>query len=149
MNHRIVQTFALLRKPGRLLRRAFGLTGAHLLILLSFGLAVAAEEATAQDFGRILGRTVERAVKGEVQSKVDRETRRVVRCALGDERCVQDAARRGDDVEYQDARGAAVGSVDPGGDHPLIVPYQGSRRIERKYDAYNEYQRQNPGGQDT
>jgi len=117
------------------------LTRAYLLGLFLLGLAVVPEQAAAQDFGRILGRTVERAVKGEVQSKADRETRRVVRCALGDERCARDAARRGDDVEYDNANGGSGGSADAGGDHPLIVPYQGSRRIDRKFDAYNEYQR--------
>ena len=97
--------------------------------------------AAAQSFGDALKRTVERAAKSEVQRKVDQETREVTRCAMGDARCVREAERRGERVEYEDdaAAGAAAGVA--GGDHPLIVPYQGSRLRERKADAFNEYQR--------
>ena len=97
--------------------------------------------AAAQSFGDALKRTVERAAKSEVQRKVDQETREVTRCAMGDARCVREAERRGERVEYEDdaAAGAAAGVA--GGDHPLIVPDQGSRLRERKADAFNEYQR--------
>ena len=60
---------------------------------------------------------------------------------MGDARCVREAERRGERVEYEDdaAAGAAAGVA--GGDHPLIVPYQDSRLRERKADGFNEYQR--------
>ncbi|NZA25055.1 OmpA family protein [Luteimonas sp. SJ-92] len=97
---------------------------------------------SAQTLADRLKRTVERAATSEVERKVDQETRRVTRCALGDERCVREAERRGDRVEIVGGGAAQAGaSADPGGDHPLIAPYAGSNLRERKYDAYNEYQR--------
>ena len=69
--------------------------------------------AAAQSFGDALKRTVERAAKSEVQRKVDQETREVTRCAMGDARCVREAERRGERVEYEDdaAAGAAAFAV--------------------------------------
>lgn len=123
-----------------------------IIALSSIGLALSPAPATAQDFGGILGRTIKHAAKDEVRRKADRLTRQTVRCVLGDEKCIRDAKARGDDVEIDDGSGGtgdgasadaggAPDSVDPGGDHPLITPYQGSKRIKRTYEAYNEYQR--------
>lgn len=84
------------------------------------------------------------AAKQEVEEKVDEASRHITRCALGDETCIRRAQKRGERVEtYEDTDDGdlAASSVDPGGDHPLITPYQGSKRIKRDYDAYNEYQR--------
>jgi len=103
-------------------------------------------QAQAQ-FGDVLGRTIDRAVKGEVQRKVDTETRHAVRCAMGDEACARaaaagaqtgGAAAQGTGVA-QSAAGGASASVDPGGDHPLVQPYQGSVRDQRQYQAYSDY----------
>jgi len=63
-----------------------------------------------------LGGTVERAAKSEVQRKVDQETLRTVRCALGDERCRREAKGRGDTVVTDNSGEGA--SFDSGGDHP-------------------------------
>lgn len=106
---------------------------------LAIGLAVISSSVAAQNFGDRLKRTVQRAAQGEVERKVDQETRQITRCALGDERCIRDAERRGERVET--VGGAPAGTADPGGDHPLIAPYAGSALRERRFDAYNEYQR--------
>ena len=74
-----------------------------LLVLATFPLAT-----PAQDFGDSLKRTVQRAAESEVRSAADRETRRVTRCVLGDERCAREADARGEDIEYVDRSGRAV-----------------------------------------
>lgn len=104
--------------------------------LALFTVAAVSAPAMAQSLAERLGRTIERAAESEVHRQVDRKTREVTRCALGDERCVRDAERRGDEVEIvRDGRRA---SADPGGDHPLIVPYAGSTRCAREYSDYDE-----------
>lgn len=109
------------------------------LVLSGSGLIVAAPTA-AFDFGDVLKRTVERATQSEVQRKVDQETRKTVRCALGDTRC-EKAARADAETDAADADPAADEHADAGGDHPLIAPYRGSLRKERDVDAFNEYLR--------
>jgi outer membrane protein OmpA-like peptidoglycan-associated protein len=118
--------------------------------LLSASLMLVTATAAAQSFGDRLGRTVERAVEGEVQRKVDREAREATRCALGDERCAGEARRQGREVEYVDAApgagaaGAAAAGLpalgdDPRADHPAVSRYAGSEWIEgtnRAFDAY-------------
>lgn len=104
------------------------------VLAIAFGLA--APDATAQSFFDRLGRTIERAAESEVQRQADRRTREVTRCALGDERCIAEARRRGHEVEV--TGGGAHSSADPGGDHPLIVPYAGSQRCAREYSDYDE-----------
>lgn len=54
--------------------------------------------AHAQFLDRLLNRA-ERAAKGEIEAKVDRETRKVTRCALGDATCIRAARDRGEEVE--------------------------------------------------
>lgn len=54
--------------------------------------------AQAQFLDSLLNRA-ERAVKGEVGAKVERETRRLTRCAMGDTRCIRTAERNGEEVE--------------------------------------------------
>jgi outer membrane protein OmpA-like peptidoglycan-associated protein len=104
------------------------------IVLLACGLA------QAQSWADRLGKVAERAARSEVERTVDQQTRKATRCALGDDGCVRDARKRGEEVEVVDD-GNDAASADPGGDHPLITPYAGSKRVERKYDAYNEYQR--------
>lgn len=105
-------------------------------------MAAFALPAQAQNFGDRLRRTVERAAESEVQRRVDQETRRVTRCAMGDQRCIDQARRDGNDVEIIDGRGASAAGVgDSGGDHPLITPYAGSVLRNRQADAFNEYAR--------
>lgn len=55
--------------------------------------------AVAQSYADRLRGVAERAVKSEVERKVDREVRKATRCVLGDDRCVQEAQRRGEQVE--------------------------------------------------
>jgi outer membrane protein OmpA-like peptidoglycan-associated protein len=122
--------------------------------LLSVSLILVGVPAAAQSFGDRLGRTVQRAVEGEVQRKVDQEAREATRCALGDERCAREARRQGREVEYVDAAAgagaagaaAAAGATglpaladDPRADHPAVSRYAGSEWIEgtnRAFDAY-------------
>lgn len=98
--------------------------------------AIGAAPVQAQSLAERLGRTIERAAESEVHRQADRRTREATRCALGDERCIRDAGRRGEEVEV--VRDGGRGSVDPGGDHPLIVPYAGSQRCAREYSDYDE-----------
>lgn len=114
-----------------------------------FALALFAFAAAlpAQDFGDGLKRTAKRAAKSEVERKVDQETRRVTRCALGDTRCKREAERRGETVEVVDARAAAGAGASAAaggsatGDHPLIARYTGSVLRERKDEAFTDYLR--------
>lgn len=94
--------------------------------------------ASAQNLGRMLGDTVERAVTGEIRSRVDREARRVARCALGDSRCRREAERRGEEVVIEDGPSQSMGMQ---GDHRLITPYAGSRLREREDVGYASYSR--------
>lgn len=107
-------------------------------VLMSF----AAGGVQAQSLADRLGRTIERAAESEVHRQVDRRTREVTRCVLGDERCISDAQRRGDEVVITSAGRAGnaggAASVDTGGDHPLIVPYAGSKLCARDFSAYDE-----------
>lgn len=115
-------------------------------VLFALVLSVFALSLPAQDFGDSLKRTAKRAARSEVERKVDQETRRVTRCALGDDRCRREAERRGDRVEVVDARGAAAGASAAaagasaaGGDHPLVAAYSGSVLRERRDEAYTDY----------
>lgn len=108
---------------------------------------LAAGPVQAQSFADRLGNIAERAIQSEIERKVDREVRKVTRCVLGDERCVRDAERRGEQVEIvQVGQPQAVGTtgnsalsnVDPGGDHPLVQPYLGSTNRKRDFSAFDE-----------
>ncbi|WP_374602643.1 OmpA family protein [Arenimonas sp.] len=98
-----------------------------------------------QDFGKSLRRTAERAVQGEVERAVDREVRRATRCALGDERCASEARRRGEQVEYVDARGRATSAPVPATGQQAstaafrVVPYAGSSLRDSEVQAFDEY----------
>ena len=111
-----------------------------LLVLLALPLP-----AAAQDLGRSLTRTAERAVQSEIERAVDREVRRATRCALGDERCASEARRRGEDVEYVDERGrvtappARTGQAAPESGF-RVLPYAGSRLRDSEERAFDEYQ---------
>lgn len=112
----------------------------HMLCPVAVALLLSAT-VSAQSLADRLKRAAQRAATSEVERKVDQETRRATRCALGDERCVREAERRGDEVEIVGSGAGGGASADPGGDHPLITPYAGSTLRERKFDAYNEYRR--------
>lgn len=118
----------------------FASSPARIAAALAIAFGFAAPAATAQNFLDRLGRTIERAAESEVHRQADRRTREATRCAMGDERCIAEARRQGREVEVTGG-GAGTGtasSVDPGGDHPLIVPYTGSRRCAREYSDYDE-----------
>ncbi|MXO67556.1 hypothetical protein GRI72_01760 [Altererythrobacter marinus] len=67
-------------------------------LLAPIAVAAIATPAQAQFFDRLLDRA-ERAVKGEIEGKVDREARKVTRCALGDATCIKAARSRGEEPE--------------------------------------------------
>lgn len=113
--------------------------------LLLAVVAMGALPAGAQDFGKSLKRTAQRAAESEVERAVDREVRRATRCALGDERCVAEARRRGEDVEYVDARGRpadapteARGQAAAGAAF-RVLPYAGSRVRDENVLAFDAY----------
>jgi outer membrane protein OmpA-like peptidoglycan-associated protein len=116
-------------------------------LALSFPLALlfAVSPAAAQDFGDSLKRTVKRAAESEVRSAADRETRRVTRCVLGDERCAREADARGEDIQYVDRSGRAVaapagagGQAAPGAAF-RVEPYAGSTVREDDTLAFDAY----------
>lgn len=111
---------------------------ATLLVILAGLLATA--PASAQSFSDRLRGIAERAVKSEVEREVDRQA---TRCVLGDDACIREARRRGEEVEIVQGGGSsgASSSVDPGGDHPLVHPYAGSTDRKREFKAYDEYTR--------
>lgn len=101
------------------------------------------------DLGGVLKKTIENAATSEVNRKVDQETRRLTRCALGDVACEREQAA----LEAQDrarvqaatqgavaSSGYAAGSVnaEPGF---TVVPYQGSVLEDERIDDFNEYER--------
>lgn len=111
-------------------------------LCLAASLLLVQATASAQSWADRLQRVTERAVQGEVERKVDQEARRITRCALGDDRCIRAAERRGETVEIvRDGPGGGTATGDAGGDHPLIAPYRGSVLDQRNVDAYNEYRR--------
>jgi len=109
-----------------------------------FGLAVAALLAApfspAQDLGRSIKRTAERAAQSEVERAVDRETRRVTRCALGDDRCASAAQARGEKVQYVDSRPTTGGVQSAPGAVFRVEPYAGSTVRDDKTVAFDAYE---------
>jgi len=121
----------------------FASSPARIAAALAIAFGFAAPAASAQNLIERLGRTIERAAESEVHRQADRRTRQATRCALGDERCIEDARRQGHEVEVTRGGGGSTGTVtasgvDPGGDHPLIVPYAGSQLCAREYSDYDE-----------
>lgn len=115
------------------------------LVYLPLALLFAAAPAAAQDFGDSLKRTVQRAAESEVRNAADRETRRVTRCVLGDERCARDARARGDEVQYTDRRGRDVAAPAGVAGQPTpaaafrVEPYAGSSVREDDTLAFDAY----------
>jgi outer membrane protein OmpA-like peptidoglycan-associated protein len=105
-----------------------------IIALLPIVLAVPVGSVQAQSFGDMLKNTVERAAKGEVQRKADKETRRVTRCALGDEECQSNEDSSAADKSQVVRRSESTSSF-------AITPYQGSVLREESIDAFNEYAR--------
>lgn len=96
-----------------------GSGGACVFAALAMALLLVGATVQAQSFGNRLMGVAERAVKGEVERKVDREVRRVTRCALGDEVCIEEAEARGEQVEV-----VRVGTPVPVAATPAPAPVQ-------------------------
>ncbi|AKM06803.1 hypothetical protein [Pelagerythrobacter marensis] len=69
-----------------------------LRLIALIAIAASGAPAHAQFFDRLLDRA-ERAVKGEIEGKVEREARKATRCALGDATCISAARSRGEEPE--------------------------------------------------
>lgn len=112
----------------------------RLALCLSLALLTGAP-ASAQDFGDSLKRTVQRAAESEVRQAADRETRRVTRCVLGDERCAREADARGEQVQYVDQGGALASAPGHAGAAPAfrVEPYAGSTVREDDTKAFDAY----------
>lgn len=104
-------------------------------VLLLTGLVVT--PAAAQSFGDLLTRTVKRAVQSEAQRKVDQETRRATRCALGDERCNREA-QPVDDRQVAAAGGRSETTAG-GSDHPLVPRYEDAQIVRREAEDFTDY----------
>lgn len=86
-----------------------------------------------------LRRTVENAVKRETERKADEIVTDATRCAMGEDDCQPETGgTSGSAVPGQQGQG---GSVDPGGDHPLVTPYAGSVQYQRDFESYTDYRR--------
>ncbi|GGD79318.1 hypothetical protein GCM10010990_31500 [Croceicoccus mobilis] len=99
-------------------------------------LAVTATPAAAQGIFGDIKRAAEQAVKRETTRKTDETITQATRCAMGDSRC---QAETSSTASSNGSQGGS--SVDPGGDHPLVTPYAGSVRNDRKFEAYTDYRR--------
>lgn len=95
----------------------------HGKFLLAFAIlaSFSATGAEAQLLKKLLDR-VKSSAQNEVERKIDRETRHVTRCVLGDEQCIQNAQRSGATVEVVPAtqstnapsgRPSQAGGVEP------------------------------------
>lgn len=105
-----------------------------IIALLPIVLAAPVGPVRAQGFGDALKNTVERAARSEVQRKADKETRRVTRCALGDEECQSNEGSFTADNSQVAKQNESTSSF-------AITPYQGSVLREESIDAFNEYAR--------
>jgi len=83
---------------------------AALSVLVACALALP-QPAPAQSLGDMLKSSVKRAVQSETERQVDKATRKVVRCAFGDEECIQAAKRSGATVEVQPPLASQPGTV--------------------------------------
>ncbi|MBB1061841.1 OmpA family protein [Marilutibacter spongiae] len=114
------------------------------LVLLPLAMLLAAPPpADAGEWLRKLKRVAGDAVQQEVEDKVDEQSRRVARCAMGDEACVSRAQARGDIVqmEVQGDSPAPLPGAGPSTDIPLVSPYPGSVRTDRDVQAHADYVR--------
>lgn len=96
-----------------------------------------ATPASAQGILGGLKRSAENAVKRETQRKVDEAATQATRCAMGEGKCT---GSMGASSSGSSGDGGNT-SVDPGGDHPLVTPYAGSKRNKRQFESYTDYRR--------
>lgn len=111
----------------------------HILVAVAFAglISTGATSASAQGLLGGLKRSVENAVKRETQRKADEAATQATRCAMGEGKCAGSAG--GSSSGSSGDSGNA--SVDPGGDHPLVSPYAGSKQNKRNFQSYTDYRR--------
>lgn len=117
------------------------------LLVLACGLAASLSmPAHGQSLGGIIGRTVERAARDEVRRTADQETRRAVRCVLGDADCAEGAQDAANADASANANIGAPGAVPVAASSFVLTPYPGSVPItssprNNRVEAYTEYER--------
>lgn len=111
----------------------------RILTTMAFALlaSAVATPASAQGILSGLKRSVENAVKRETQRKADEAATEAVQCAMGEKKCGGSNATSSTGNSGDDSNA----SVDPGGDHPLVTPYAGSKRNKRNFESYTDYRR--------
>lgn len=124
--------------------------------------------ASASGFDDLIGNTIERAVKSEVQRKVDQETRKATRCAMGDEACLEQQRRQaapssapsstgtsgvssssssstssssGASVSSSSSASASASVPAPSAPSISIAAYPGSELVDEDDEAYGEFLR--------
>ncbi len=85
------------------------------LVLATFACALP-QVAQAQSLGDLLKDRIKRTMTEEVENKADQATRKVVRCALGDEQCIRAAKKKGAKVETYEPEQTTVDDVVPNTD---------------------------------
>jgi outer membrane protein OmpA-like peptidoglycan-associated protein len=133
-------------------------------LVLSAFLFLLPQAASAAGFDDLLGDTIERAVKSEVQRKVDQETRKATRCAMGDEVCLErqrqqaapssapapagtsgSSSTSGSPASGASAAASAAASPAaapaPSAPSISIAAYPGSELVEEDDEAYGEFLR--------
>lgn len=102
--------------------------------------------AYGQSLGNILGKTVERVTRDEARRKTEEETRRAVRCVLGDANCVEGAQDGGNTRAGPGPAATGSAAVPVAASNFVLTPYPGSVPItssprNNRVDAYTDYER--------
>src|SRR5690606_474469 len=137
-----------------IIERGAKMVGKLVLFVLACGLGSGGLSVPAygQSLGNVLGNTVERAARDELRRKAAEETRRAVRCVLGDADCVEgtaDAASASASASAGTsgaAQSGAAGAAVPVGTGFVLTPYPGSvpntsSPRNNRVEAYTEYER--------
>ena len=133
---------------------------AAVFLVLSAFLFLLPRAASASGFDDLLGNTIERAVKSEVQRKVDQETRKATRCAMGDDVCLEQQRQQGAPSSAPASTGTSGASSSssssgtsssssssasaapaPSAPSISIAAYPGSELVDESDEAYGEFLR--------
>ncbi|MGQ7829786.1 OmpA family protein [Altererythrobacter sp. Z27] len=115
----------------------------HAMLAVAFAGLVSgsAVPAEAQDILGGLKRKVQNAVKRETERKADEVVTQATRCAMGEVNCAPASSEGSETTSTGQQSQGQGGSVDPGGDHPLVTPYAGSKQNTRQFESYTDYRR--------
>lgn len=115
----------------------------HAMLAVAFAGLVSgsAVPVEAQDILGGLKRKVQNAVKRETERKADEVATQATRCAMGEVNCAPASGEGSETTSTGQQSQGQGGSVDPGGDHPLVTPYAGSKQNTRQFESYTDYRR--------